>query len=240
MAKASATTKTSSGIGAVLGPLVKDPQIQQTIIAAIVEWITGLLRRAPKPPPPVDPVTTPTPAPVQVSDEFPDDHIPAPVVSGREVKRVELKIGRIQLSKERFPAAYTDDNPFGLMQPRPVMEGGNMPWASKFWLDLTAYDKDGREFLRPDVLAHGLAFQTEHHCGDAFVKGNGADATGNEPAAEYQTNDTDAIGHGETAWVSSLGFLLQMKAWPSADGKSFECWGSVNGVKSNVFKLKVS
>ncbi len=243
-AKTSTKAKVSSpvlgGVGAVLGPLVNDPTIRQTLISELLKFLLGLINRAPAPAPPTTTVTVPVPAPTQPTADFPDDVIPAPRVAGRAVASVELKIGRIQLSRERFPQAYTPENPFGLMQPGPVVLGGNMPYASKFWLDITARDAQGRELLRPDILSMGLAFATEHHCGETFIKGHGADPSGSAPLAGYETNDTDEIGNGITAWLSTLGFLHQMKAWPAADGKGFDCWAVVAGVRSNTITLHVS
>lgn len=238
--KAKASSPVLGGVGAVLGPLVNDPMIRQALISELLKFLLGLISRAPAPAPPKTTVTAPVPAPSQPAPDFPDDVIPAPPVAGRTVATVELKIGRIQLNKERFPLAYTEDNPFGLMQPGPVMAGGKMPYASKFWLDITARDAAGHELLRPDILSMGLAFVTEHHCGETFIKGHGADPSGSAPLAGYETNDTDEIGNGITAWLSTLGFLHQMKAWPAADGKRFECWAVVAGIRSNTITLNVS
>ena len=89
--------------------------------------------------------------------------------------------------------------------------------------------------MRDKVLAADLQFQTEHHCGDAFIIGHGG--TGSEPNAGYETNDTNEIGNGDTAWRSSLGFLHQMKAHGQGQ---FKCFGKVAGVESNGFTIKVS
>jgi hypothetical protein len=186
---------------------------------------------------------------VQVTPAFPDDIIPPPAAT-RKVARVTIKLARGEYSRERvkanpgaFPGARLDEPNglvIGIVNPdywRAIVEGTSaLPYGSKFWLDLTALDADGREFLRDAVLSHALAYKTEHHAGDAFIIGHGADANG-EPAAEYETNDTNQIGNGNTAWRSSLGFLHQMKA--HGEG-SFEVWGKVAGVESNHFTLRVS
>jgi hypothetical protein len=227
-----------TGIG---GAILNDPQIRQTLLNVFLGWITGLLH--PKAKAPVVPATKPVLAPVQISQEYPDDIIPNPKPVGRSVVSVELKLGRAQYNKERFPEQYTEDNPFGLYSGadlRAIQDGSkNLNWGSKLWLDLTARDQNKAELLRPDILTLGLAFRTEHHCGDAFIKGHGPGADGG-PQAGYETNDTDAIGNGEAAWISSLGFLHQMKAFAGADNGEFECWGSVGGVESNRFTIRVS
>jgi hypothetical protein len=217
--------------GQILGsPAVQGAinNIVQELIARIFGGIGGLFNRKPK-----VVITEPTPAPIQVDEDFPDDIIPPPPsVTSRKVTSVRLKLARAQYNKKRFPEMYTDENPQGLVRDL----SGNIPYDSKFWLDLTAFDAAGKEFLRDAVLANGLAYKTEIHCGDAYIIGKGADASG-EPVAGYETNDTDAIGNGITAWLSSLGFLHQMKAYGEGE---FECSGSVAGVPANNFTLKVS
>lgn len=210
------------------------------LLDAIFGWLGGLFKKKPTPPP--GPVTVPTPAP-NSPDDFPDDHIPRKPNVGRVVTKVHIGIARAQYSRERFPEEYTPANPFGLI-PDAYLRGlekgqGALPWASKIWLDLTATDQDGHEFLRPDVQALGLAFQTEHHFGDAYIIGKGANPDGT-PIGGYDTNDTNEIGNGISAWLSSLGFLHQMQAWDAADGDTFEVYGVVKGVVSNKFKIKVS
>jgi len=232
-------------IGGIVGGILNDPQVKQSIISELFRLIAGLFHHDPKPAPaPVVAITKPTPAPVQPAPNFPDDHFPVPVTHARKVTTVTLYLARAQYSKERFPEKYTDDNPMGLYSNedlRAIQAGDSkLNWGSKFWLDKTSRDAEGHEFLRPDMLAFGLAFKNETHVGDCFIKGHGADPGTGAPLPGYETNDTDAIGHGETAWLSSLGSLVQFKSWPASDGKSFECWGSVDGVESNRFTISVS
>ena len=221
----------------LIGDLGSNPAIQGALAAIIAQLlgsvpglIAGLFNKKPK-----APVTSPTPAPVPQDEEFPDDHIPTPPITAeRIVTTVRLKLARAQYSKQRFPQEYTEANPFGLVsneELRAVEEGRSaLNYASKFWLDLTAYDQHGKEFLRDAVLALGLEFKTEFHVGDASIKGNG-------DINKVETVDSDLVGNGITAYNSSLGFLHQMKA--HGEGES-ECSGSVNGVSSNTFTLKVS
>lgn len=230
-------------VGGILGGILNDPTVKQSLINEILKFIGGLFHKAPKPPAPVVPIKVITPNPVQPDPAFPDDHFPVPVTHARKVTTVKLALTRAQYNRERFPEKYTDDNPDGLYSQeelRAIQAGDSkLNWPSKFWLDKTAYDAEGHEFLRPDILAFGLAFKDETHVGECFIKGHGAEPDGS-PTPGYETNDTDAIGHGEAAWLSSLGSLVQFKAWPAADGKSFECWGSRDGVKSNTFTISVS
>lgn len=230
----------SSGILDAIPDSVKQQLISESI-KALVGLFGELLARARKPRPPVVVIDKPTPvSPGIGGDDFPDDHIPTPTAEERDVATVELKLARVQYNRQRFPEQYTEANPQGLYSPdavKAIQDGsGTMNFTSKFWLDLTARDQHGKEFLRDAVLAYGLAFETEHHCGGAYIQGHGQAADGG-PKPGYGTSDTDAIGNGITAWLSSLGFLHQMKA--HGEG-SFECWGKVNGVESNHFTIRVS
>jgi len=213
---------------------------QAGLLDKLLSLVIGWFTRAPKPVPPQKPVDKPTPA--GGTDDFPDDHIPRPS-AGRKVAKATLHLVRSQYSRQRFPEEYNDNNPFGLVpqgELKQIEQGnGALNWENKFWLDLTAYDEQGREFVRADVMSLGLAYKTEIRCGDAFIIGHGAAANG-EPIAGYETNDTDEIGNGITAWLTSKGFLHQMQCFASADGQSFHCFGSVNGVRSNEFDIKVS
>lgn len=199
------------------------------LLGKVLDLLGGLFNRKPKP---ADVVTTP--AGGNTEDDFPDDVIPAPPTKAK-VAKVRLKLARVQLNKQRFPDAPNG----GLLDPETVrkIQAGDtaMNYGSKFWLDLTAYDEAGLEITRDKVLAAGLQFQTEHHCGDAYIIGKGG--SGNEPNAGYETNSTDQIGNGDTAWRSSLGFLHQMKAHGQGE---FLCSGKVASVDSNKFTIKVS
>jgi hypothetical protein len=218
-----ASTQNGIDIGAIL-----------QIINALPVLVNIIKDILPKPKPSV-PVVTPTPAPNSPND-FPDDTIPIPS-KPRTVVTVDCKLGRVQYSRQRFPQEYTSENPFGLAKPGPIQSGAEaMAWGSKFWLDLTARDANGKELLREDILTAGIAFKTEHHAGEAFIKGHGANADGSAKAG-YETNDTDEIGNGITAWLSTNGFLHQMKAFGEG---TFLCYGVVNGVKSNEFTIRVS
>jgi hypothetical protein len=218
--------------------VIKFADQNEDLIRGIVSFIKGLFGKG-KPKPPSEPVKEPTPVAGPQDDDFPDDVIPAPPQKGRKVTTVALHLTRAQYNRQRFPEKYTDDNPFGLYSQDYLkqVEAGNeaINWGSKFWLDLTARDAEGKEFLRDAIVAGGLAFKTEHHCGDAYIIGGGVFPDGGNK--DYKTNDTAEIGNGISAWLSSNGFLHQMKA--HGEG-AFECWGKVGGVESNHFTLKVS
>lgn len=185
-------------------------------------------------PKPEGPVTKPTGG--DPDDDFPDDVIPSTGNGGRVVATVRLKLARIQLNKQRFPEAYADGQN-GLVPNPGSYEGGSesIPYGSKIWLDLTAKDAEGREWLRGDILEAKLGFKTEHHCGGAFIKGKGQDAQGN-PNPGYEVNEAKGVGNGITAWLSSKGFLHQMKV--NQEGE-FDCVGFVDGVESNSFTIRV-
>ncbi len=186
----------------------------------------------------VQPPTTPITKPVPTG--FPDDDfIPAPPnTEDREVVRVECKISRVQLQKARFPDAY-ENGKDGLVEGEALRDinSGQTPmnYGSKFWVDLTAYDRAGKELYRDAVIALSLQYRTEHHAGDAYIVGNGGQPGAPKPG--YKTNDTDLVGNGITAWTSSMGFLHQFKS--HAEG-NFEVWGSVDGVESNRLNIRVS
>ena len=228
MAEAAKTQKSGLSVNDVLGTVLAS---QPDLIPKLISFLLGLFKSKPKPPAP----ETGKPVGGDSRDDFPDDTIPAPIVT-TVVTKVRLKLARIQLSKQRFPEAYTMDNPFGLMPTAEVESGKSaMPYGSKFWLDLTAYDSKDLEIMRDRVIAYGLCYKTEHHAGEAFIKGHGG--TDQNPTAGYETNDTEDIGNGITAWISSDGFLHQMKAHGQG---TFECSGKVDGVESNKFTIKVS
>lgn len=232
----------ATSVGSDIGGAVLKAASQAGLLDMLLKLVIGWFTKSPKPVAPQKPVEPNKPTPAGGDDDFPDDHIPRPT-AGRKVAKVTLHLARAQYSRERFPQEYNANNPFGLVSQGELKEiergNGALTWLSKFWLDLTAYDEQGHEFVRADVLTLGLAYKTEIRCGDAFIIGRGADAEG-QPVAGYETNDTDQIGNGITAWLSSKGFLHQMQCFAAADGETFHCSGSVNGVRSNEFDIKVS
>jgi hypothetical protein len=236
-AKAKDSKSKAKPRGGVAQDVLNTPGVKEALLALLMGWLT----RTPKPTEPVvKPTPAPPPSPTVPPDDFPDDIIPAPPSKGRKVTSVRCKLSRAQYNRQRFPEQYTRENPMGLYPSSELRaiegEQSALNQASKFWPDLTAYDQHGKEFLRDAVLAYGLAYKTEHHCGGAFIRGKGATAEGG-PKPGYEMNDTDEIGNGISAWESSLGFLHQMKAWGEG---TFEVWGVVDGVESNRFKIRVS
>lgn len=238
-----ASIKTGVAISSpsAINSILSNPAMQGVIaelLSALISAVPGLLAGLLKPKPRV-PVTVPTPAPVQEDEDFPDDTIPEPAPK-RIVKTVRLKLARAQYNKQRFPDEYKDGKD-GLYSPSDLREieagRGALNYASKFWLDLTAYDGEGKEFLRPAVLSHGLAYKTEHHAGDSYIKGFGPNEKNADGSPKAEVVDSNEVGNGITAWNSSNGFLHQMKAHGEGE---FVCSGSVNGVKSNTFTIKVS
>ena len=207
----------------------------QLPVQTLVEKLLEKLFKKEKKQPPTGIITTP--AGGDPADDFPDDHIPSIGTGTRKVVSVTLKLNRVQLNKQRFPEAFANGGT-GLLDNLRELENGdeNIPYASKIWLDLTARDQNGVEWLRPDILNASLGFKTEHHCGGAFIKGHGQDSNGN-PMAGYETNEADGVGNGITAWLSSKGFLHQMKV--NEEGQ-LECFGFVDGVESNHFTLAIS
>lgn len=214
----------ASVAGKVLDVVAQNPGL----LEKLVDLLSGLFKRKQKPVAPASPTGG------DPDDDFPDDTIPAPTAPVT-ISKVRLKLARVQLSKQRFPNAPDG----GLLKPEDVraIEAGtaNMNYGSKFWLDLTAYDQNGLEIMRDRVITNDLCYKTEHHCGDAFIIGHGG--TDQNPTAGYETNDTNEIGNGDTAWRSSCGFLHQMKAHGQG---SFLCFGKVVGMESNSFTIKVS
>jgi hypothetical protein len=144
-----------------------------------------------------------------------------------------VESGRVKPSRARFPRSTTD-NPFGLVKPARRSREGGVPYApSSGWTSLRT-DQDGKEF-KDAILANKMEFKTVI---TAARHSSGHRGTGDQqPNDGYQTNDTDEIGNGITAWISTNGFLHQMKA--HGEG-TFECWGAVAGVRSNSFKIRVS
>lgn len=185
-------------------------------------------------PKPIATPGNPVPKPEQSDDNFPDDSIPAPLAP---IARVVAKLGRAAYSKQRFPEEFTHENPFGLIRNLNEIEAGaaNIPYGSKAWIDLTPYDKNGKEILRDAFIGAGLSYKTEHHVGDASIKGDGALPDGTPKP--YETVDTENVGNGISAWESSVGCLHQVKLHTEG---SRECYGKLDGVESNHFTIKVS
>lgn len=245
MASSVKTGKTVTGggniAGQIVGQILSNPETQQQIFGALFALISGLFKKKEKPPV-VLPGEPPQPNPNQANDDFPDDVISAPSQEGRKVTKVVAKLIRAQYSRQRNPEMYSPKhNPKGWQQglydnPRQY-EGGKsaINIGAKGWVDATAYDADGNEFLRDAVIAAGLQYKTEHHVGDAYIKGNGG--APQSPAEGYETNDTDLVGNGISAWISSMGFLHQVKF--HGEGKH-EVFVVVDGVKSNSFAVRVS
>lgn len=226
-------------VGKVIGVVVE----HKDLVGKLIGLIAGLFKHGDKPKTHVE---APTPSPAPQEEDFPDDVIPVPA-GQRKVDTVRVRLSRVQLPKSRFPEEYTKENPFGLVRPGPIADGSSaMNWGSKFWLDITAYDQEGKEFLPEAVMAYGLAYKTEFRIENEAgavviaVKGVGADAAGN-PVAGYVMEGSEEIGNGATAWISTNGFLHQMKTWPASDGHTYTATAAVDGVGSkNRVTFKVS
>lgn len=193
------------------------------------------------------PVVPMRPASVEMPIEDADDKIadprpasPAPF----KITSVRCALSRVQFNRGRFPGTYTDENPFGLDNRLSEIVAGleAMCYGSKFWLDLTAFYRgpsgQEEEVTRDLVLAHDLAFRTEHHAvsdgQDSSIVGIGG---GEAPKAGWRQTSGGIVGQGITAWTSSLGFLHQLKAFGEGE---VECWGVVGGVESNHIRFRVS
>ncbi len=220
--------------GGIINEVLSNPETQKKVLSAVFGFLLGLFKK--KKQAPTGPVTSPTPAPNQTDDDFPDDNIPAPPgTNERVVAKVVAKLIRLQYNKALFPDEYKDGKDGLYDNPRSFEGGQNaINTASKGWVDATAYDQFGKEFLRDAVIANRLQYQTEHHVGDAYIKGNGGEP---EAPAPYETRDTNSVGNGISAWISSMGFLHQVKFHTEGE---HEVYVVVGGVKSNTFRVKVS
>lgn len=224
--------------GGFVGDLANNPAIQGALVSLIGNLLSdlpGLIAGLFKRQKPTKPVVQPLPNPVPQEPDFPDDIIPTPQPNGRKVTKVRLKLARAQYNRQRFPEQYNDANPMGLYSNEDLraIESGTqaLNYGSKFWLDLTPYDQNGKEFLRDAVLAYNLDFKTEIRCGEAYIIGNGSED-------RVDAHDSNEIGNGITAFNSSLGFLHQMKAHGEGE---FRCSGSVDGVDADQsFTIRVS
>lgn len=217
----------------IIGTILGNPQVQEQLVGGLLNFILGLFRKKPKPVP--SPGDVPVPNPNNTGD-FDDDVIPPPVpVAKRKIKEVRIVTSRLQWARSLNPEKYTEENKQGLYPNPRSYEGGTnaVNIGSKGWFDLTAFDEQGNEFKPEAVALYGLAYKTEHHVGDAFIKGNGG-SIGN-PNPGYETQDGQ-VGNGITAWKSSNGFLHQVKF--HGEG-TWEVWGSVDGVVSNKFIIRV-
>jgi hypothetical protein len=180
-----------------------------------------------------------------ITEAMDDDDPPAgfghdePEVTDRRVHSVTLRLMRAQYNKELFPKMYNPDNPQGLYKNAllPEIQRGlrRLNRESNVWLDLTARDQNGAEFLRDAVDAFGLAFRTRHEVAEGFIEGGGVKEDG--APDEWTKVNPDGANLSEHVWIDSRGFTL--RAHLSREG-DFVCSGSVAGVKSNTFTLKVS
>lgn len=231
--------------------LLSNPLVQ-SLVMAIINGIAKLFGKGPGHG--VKPVTSVFQGGLPAASKMPDDdHIVAkgaaadlvgPPVRGR------LILERVQLNRQRFPEAYTDANPFGLVQgeeKQKIEDGtGAMCFGSKFWCDLTLFDKDGRELTPDAVIAQGLNFKTRWECeslkGDStgltFIAGKGGQSNPRDPAP-YEAGEGGFVGQGGTAWASSMGFLHQYKAFGEGE---IEVRVSVIGqlVPINSLRMRVS
>jgi hypothetical protein len=184
----------------------------------------------------------PTPKPVPTS-ELPDDTIPepkkpeapAPVAEApSSVAGLRLKVKQIQLNRGRFPEAYTEDNPFGLVRGQDKLDmesgAGAIPFKSKVWLDLTPVDEFGEEIGPEEVKALGLAWEPVWNVDGVSV---GAKA----PGVPDVKGESAIVGTGVTNWQSTLGFGLQIQVFEEG---TFVAQAMLAGVESNALKLRVS
>lgn len=219
-------------IPALLVTLIRDnPQLLNMILPLITKLLQDYLAGATKP---VPTPNNPVPKDVQPDKDFPDDTILGP--AKRSVGSVKVGLARVQLSRQRFPEEYTDDNPFGLFRDLDGAKSGSaaIPYGSKVWIDLTPYDQDGQEIKKEDAISLGLAYDTKHVVGGASITGKGGTPGNPKP---YETVDTDEVGNGITAWKSTNGFLHQVKVHEEG---TYEVTGFVAGVKGETFSIRVS
>lgn len=203
------------------------------LLSALPNLVIGLFNKKPKPV--LSPGDVPISNPNNTGD-FEDDVIPPPVpVKTRKVATVKIVTSRLQYSQKLNPEMFTEDNKQGLYDNPRSYEGGDsaINIGAKGWFDLTAFDEDGEEFKPEAVAQYGLAYKTEHHVGDAFIKGNGG-SMGN-PNEGYETQDGQ-VGNGISSWKKTNGFLHQVKF--HSEG-TWEVFGSVDGVESNHFEIRV-
>lgn len=234
--KIPSTGQKSSVSSDLIGSILGNPQIQETLVQSLLGALLGLFKRKPKPI--VLPGGTPVPNPNNdAGDDFPDDVIPPPVTAKtRIVSKVRMVASRLQYSRRLNPEMYTADNKFGLYSNPRLYEGGKdaINIEAKGWFDLTAFDQNGVEFKPEAVAEYDLAYKTEHHVGDTFIKGNGGSL--GSPNEGYETFEGEGVGNGITAWISSNGFLHQVKFHKEG---TYEVWGKVGGVESNRFVIRV-
>lgn len=208
--------------------------ILSQLLSALPGLVIGLFNRKPKPV--VAPGEPPVPNPNHDAGPLDDDVIPDPVSpKTRTIKEVRIVTDDLQYSRKLNSEKYTPDNPNGMYENPRSYEGGvnAVNIGTKGWFDLTAFDQDGNEFKPEAVAEYGLAYDTEHHIGDAFIKGNGG-SMGN-PKEGYETQDGQ-VGNGISAWKHSNGFKHQVKF--HGEG-TWEVFGKVGGVESKHFIIRV-
>lgn len=254
-----------SVVNAVVDQLVKSGALSQIIDAAIkqgvpalIGLIGGLFRGnggasvskviPPKPLPGTGIVVPRLPGDDNIL--IPPSEVP-PVSLKDVIGSVRMKIHMIQLSRELHPDSYTEENPQGLIL-GDLTEYGNghsaIPRLSKVWLDLSAFDKAGRELGGDELKQHQLEYRAQHVIEDTAVQGQTSELMGkglnrdrNHPEygrpLPWTQHEEAGWGFGVTAWLNSLGMNAQTKCYRES---TFKAWGSVGPVKSNELTIRVS
>lgn len=244
------TNPNPSLVGDIWGAM--PPQAQAAVVTALVTEVTAIIRdllaqlfrrdqnQNPIPLPPIPVVLDDDEPPVVVTPPEPTDPS-APAEN--PVVEVKASISQMQYNKSLFPDMYNESNPHGLYSAKRLREvlheGANANRGSNFWLDLTAYDKDGKEITPDRVKALGLEFRCEHHVEAA---GREVSIVGRGPGQKpVKVDESDAVDNAQAAWDRSLGFHHRFGTNPDADNYEVVAWGLVNGVRSgNTIRFMVS
>jgi hypothetical protein len=189
---------------------------QLGLLDILAHALSGLFSKKPKPP-----VTVIDPGqPSQPGTPGPIVKPPASSPEPGEVKRiVSFVTARVQMAEK--PDMTTPErrhDPGNLYSDVQGMlaRKENFNWNSTLWLNATAYDQDGNEWMGHSIIAAGLEYKTRHEVYKdgqlvAFIEGKGG--TGDqEPNDGYQVMDSDDIDQIRTRpWIDSAGFNVAMR-----------------------------
>ena len=225
------------------------PVIKELVKA--IKFIVGLFKRKPQPLPLPSPAAGGAPPAITA---MPDDDKITPQTprtsAGIKVGSVRARIIKVQLSRQRFPEEYTDQNQFGLMDNLGEINSGAaaVPYDSKVWLDLTPFDEAGMQIRYDEAIkppfGEGLAYRTAHYAegvdGDlkgarSFIEGvGGSEKSPNKP---WGGGDSGPIGQGHAAWEYTNGFTWQIQVFGEG---TLKLYGEVAGVRSNELLVRFS
>lgn len=165
--------------------------------------------------------------------------IPAPSASTPVGDEAPRKVARVGLVVQK--AVFPDETLYeGDRAPMKLVNAGeNFNFGSSLWLDLTAYDENGDEWMGHSLVAADLDYRTRHEVYKdgvriAFIQGQGGEP-GNP--ADWTQQNSEEVSFAQRAWKDSIGFNARTRFHKEG---TYVVVGYVNGVESNRLTIRVS